>query len=395
MKIVITDGYRWSYFQWFLLGLQKISKTEGISFELDIPLIKKLTFSNNHYVAGIGRKLMRKMYPDSYNLDGYIVLDNGEKRTFTIDSADAPFLFDEEKLKKVDVYFKMQCPKDLKVFHLTPEITIPWCDHAHVDASLSLTQRGARKEIKNLQQYASKIKPLMIGPRSLSKENGYKSLVKGYENYIKEQTTDKPKKLMCYFGNALGPKPEENISSVDWDWEADIMGFYKGAVSHPNEKRARAAELVSEEDNCDARVISLGYADRKEKGETKAASKISHEVVPLEDFCRYISSFHYNLNISGYRLSIPNRFIESFMVGTAIITDKLAVKWYQPFESEVIETVEMGYLKNEDVDWDTFRELLKDLQDSKPEEVIKEYNGKWVPEKVSEYIIRTLVEVNQ
>lgn len=51
-----------------------------------------------------------------------------------------------------------------------------------------------------------------------------------------------------------------------------------------------------------------------------------------------------NLNISGYRMSVPNCFIESFMVGTAIMTDELFVKWYKPFDKEVFETIGMSYL---------------------------------------------------
>lgn len=37
-KVVITSGYRWSYFQWFLLGLYELEKQGEISLELKLPL---------------------------------------------------------------------------------------------------------------------------------------------------------------------------------------------------------------------------------------------------------------------------------------------------------------------------------------------------------------------
>ncbi|WP_305818610.1 hypothetical protein [Photobacterium leiognathi] len=57
-------------------------------------------------------------------------------------------------------------------------------------------------------------------------------------------------------------------------------------------------------------------------------------------------------------MSIPNRFIDSFISGTAILTDELSVKWYQPFGCEVYETVAIGYKKTDDVDWNKY---IKDL----------------------------------
>ncbi len=85
------------------------------------------------------------------------------------------------------------------------------------------------------------------------------------------------------------------------------------------------------------RIFSFWEAD----GESKRNTEL---IIPLDKFGLHVGKFQYNLNISGYRLSMTNRFIESFMDGTAVLTDKLYVKWYKPFTSEVIKTVEMGYL---------------------------------------------------
>ena len=262
-EVVITSGYRWSYFQWFLLGFYQLEEKEKIDLKFKLPFSSfLLTKFSNDFLIRIADKLRRVFEKDSYNMDGYIVYhENGKKvmKFFSIDSADAPYLFDKEKLDKSNVYFKMQCPLNLDKdgFELTEQITIPWLDQKHNDENLKLTDRGARKTIEIDKE---KIKPLMLGPRQLSRGNSYQKLQKGYNNYIKEQEKNKSKNLMCYFGNALGPKVEKN-PIPDFDWEGDIMGYFKDEISHPNEKRAKVADIISQIDNCDARVISSKNAD--------------------------------------------------------------------------------------------------------------------------------------
>ena len=91
-------------------------------------------------------------------------------------------------------------------------------------------------------------------------------------------------------------------------------------------------------------------------------------------------------------MSIPNRFIESFIAGTAIFTDKLAVKWYRPFDDEVVETVQMGYLKDSEIDWNAVEKDINNLPDISKEHILKLFNKKWAPIKVAEYIVSSLVE---
>lgn len=385
IEVVITSGYRWSYFQWFLLGLYQLEEKRKINLKFRLPFASfLLTKTSNDFISRVADKLKRMTESDSYNMDGYIVYsENGKKikSTFSIDSADAPFLFDKKKLDNFDVYFKMQCPLDFddSGFWLTEHILIPWLDHEHVDKSLKLTDRGLRNQIEINKD---KIKPLMVGPRRLARGNSYKKLKDGYNNYIKEQTNKKTKNIMCYFGNALGPKVEEN-PIPDFDWEGDIMGYFMNDISHPNEKRAKVADIVYKMDNCDARVISGKNADSK---------IVEHKdlIIPLEKFCEHIAQFRWNVNVSGYRMSIPNRFIESFMVGTGIITDKLSVKWYKPFNEEVYETVPMGYLPMKQVDWETFEFDMKHLPCLDSEKVVEAFEDKWSPMTVAQYIIDTV-----
>ncbi|OXC22977.1 hypothetical protein AYP82_08240 [Lactobacillus crispatus] len=385
-KLVITSGYRWNYFEWFLLGFKDLEKRGIINIEYDLPVASRLLMhSNSELCSNIINHLKNVTETDTYNMEGYFVYENGDKKYFCIDSADSPFLFDESSLKRVTTYFKMQCPKNLDddSFKLTDKVSIPWSDHAHKDLNLNLTDPGERRVIKSITPYKSKIKPLMIGPRQLAVGCGYKALKKGYDNYLNDQTYNKSKKIMCYFGNAAGPGMKKNVVKPDFDWEKDLMGYYKNNLSHPNEKRAKVAKYIEKLPSSDARIISQGNSDSNAKRNEKL-------IIPLKDFCKHISKFQYNMNVSGYRLSIPNRFIESFMVGTAIFTDKLSVKWYKSFDDEVRETVEMGYLPINEVDWKGFENDLRKLPESNPEKVIKTFRKKWAPEVVARYIIDTV-----
>ena len=188
---------------------------------------------------------------------------------------------------------------------------------------------------------------------------------------------------MCYFGNSLGPKPEKYTSNPDFDWEADIMAYFGNKVNHPNEKRAYVADYIATIENCDARIITRNNADT-------GIQENKDLVVPLEDFCDFISEFEYNINVSGYRMSIPSRFIESFIVGTGIITDKLRVKWFLPFEEEVKQTVEMGYLPMNEVDWQSFKKDLSSIPKTDSNKIIELYEKKWSPISVANYIIDTV-----
>lgn len=394
-KVIITSVKRWSYFQWFLLGFYQLDREGAIDFEVSCPIVERpFLWSQSKLAQRIGHRLLReyrKRWEDSYQLMGVIQLPDGRIRRFCIDAADSPFLFERQCLEEQDCYFKMQCPVqfDEQGFRISKNVIVPWCEHRHEDMALKSNVRGKRKRFPDLLVYSQKIRPLMIGPRRLSFGNNFKSLQKGYENYVSAYLAQKNKRIMCYFGNAEGPQLERDVSidTMDWDWEADIMSAYRGVLEHPNVKRARIADLIASIDNCDARVISRGAAD------SSNSVKDTAKIVPLEEFCSFVAQFQYNTNISGYRLSIPNRFIESFMVGTAIITDKCSVRWYLPFDTcEVLETERMGYEMDADVDWSR---VLRDLQDvpiSDPAAIRAAFERKWRPDVVARYIVDTVGE---
>lgn len=384
IPVVVFTHYspRWSYFQYILLGLYHLEEQRKIRIKYKCDYF----FRFSRYMPGyeLVRKIFSYLLPrfvkDSCLVTGYVEI-LGKKNYFCIDSADSPYIFSESELKKSDSYFKMQCPKEIKAegFRLTDDVIIPYCDYEF--------QKGikTRKFIADIECYKHKIKPLMVGFRSLGYTNSKKALEKGFLSYREGMCEKAEGRMMCYFGNALGPQINDGVVEPDFDSEADLMGYYKDKLSHPNIKRARIASLLSQKgDGYDARVISGGYCNKKDGIEKSL-------IVPLKDFCRHISKFEYNVNVSGFRLSIPNRFIESFIVGTAIFTDKLYVKWYQPFGKEVFETAEMGYLKEDSVDWNKISSDLVNAPIVNKKEVLSAFDEKWAPEKVASYMINTII----
>jgi hypothetical protein len=299
-------------------------------------------------------------------LSGYYKTSTGRIR-FAYDSFDTPFHFDISKLKKVDFYFKAQCPIEINEqgFELAPGVFIKFQPEA--------------------LQLKRKIYPAMLAPlyecKNLYSYDDLKTQYRGmfYEKICKEKI------LMAYFGNSKGPKPVYSNDPDLYHEESEILGFFRDKISHPNEKRDIAVKIIKElGEGFEGRIVIDGHSD---DGLRQSESPF---FIPMDEYPKHISKYKYNLNISGYRNSIPYRFVQSFAVGTAIVTDKLKVKWFKPFNKEVIETIDMGYLPNNDVDWDTFKCLIKNLPDINYEEVLDEFYKKWTPKAFANYVIDTL-----
>lgn len=359
------------YFQWFILGLYFLSAKDKIKVTLSP---KKLSekFFLRYYSIYLGlrkySKWFRKNEKEDYCLEGEITTGN-KTINFCYEIADCPYFFDTEYLKKVDLYFKAQCPDKMEKegFPLTPYIRIPY------------------KEI--VFAFEDKIRPSMLGPSCRSNNMySFTKLKNGLEN-IMYKGDEKIGMLMCYFGNSKGPKPTSPEKPDLYNRESDILGYFEDKISHPNEKRAVVTRMILESgEGFDGRLINDGHFGSDGKPTN------AHLIIPLVDYASHISKYKYNLNISGNRLSIPNRFIYSFAVGTAILTDKLHVKWYKSFGKEVFETTEMGYLKNEQVNWESFLQTIKNLPDVHPNEVLKEFYDKWCPEAFASYIVNTCLD---
>ena len=385
------------YFQWFLTGLYLLQDSHKINFRFSgINLFRRLSFLiKNEFICRVlyyieCQILNCGMDKRDYNLEGYVLFESG-KRHFCIDCSDAPYSFDSTLLEKVDFYFKMQFPLNFNKegFSLTPDVIIPYCDRKFkVTRKVGKKISGERVQCQNLFDNLHKIKPAMIGIRRLSYSNSKKSLLTSYKNKLNTRFDCYKGKAMCYFGSASGPAANEYSPSdvPDYTSESEIMAYFGNRLHHPNLKRSRVTSILKSL-GCeyDARLISDGPSD---SGNVKEHTDL---IIPLEKFSEHVSKYEYNINISGYRMSIPNRFIDSFMVGTAIFTDKLSVKWYLPFDKdEVVETIPMGYLPEISIDWGKYKEDLLSLPPANRERVLELFREKWAPDIFAQYVIDTI-----
>ena len=385
--VVITKMTpRWRPFQIFILGLYELERLGEIKLKFRCDWFYRIStiLPDLPHLGGVLHQLAVFFLKDSYNIEGYVE-QNGQRHTFCIDSADSPSAIDGEALNRVNIYFKMQCAKDIdfeKGFRITDEVYTPYYDHKHVCKEKNIRDFGEHLPLITEKENANKIKPCVVGFRRLADGNSYIALRNGWENYRKGALKKACKKAMCYFGNAFAIVKNDH-GKLDWDQESHLLTYFP-KLNHPNEKRARIAEIMQRlGDNYDARLINSGTA----------LNPIPHreQVIPIDKYCAHISNFQYNYNVSGIRMSIPNRFMESFIVGTAIITDKLAVKWYLPFDEEVVETIEMGYLPIDSIDWNNVKKDILSLPEISKQKILDLYEKKWAPIPVARYMVSTVL----
>lgn len=385
--VVITKiTPNWRPFQIFIFGLYELERLGEIKLKFRCDWFFRIStiLPDLPHLGGVMHQLALFFLEDTYIMEGYMEY-TGTRHAFCIDCADSPSGYDGELLKKVKTYFKMQCPIEIDIekgFRLTDDVYTPYYDYRHKDKKLKVKQPGERLPLDIDKKDINKIRPCVVGFRRLADGNSYVALRNGWENYRKGALKQAHKKAMCYYGNAYGPASRID-TFIDWNSEMSISGHFP-QLNHPNEKRTKIAKLMqSLGAEYDARLINSGTIEKP-----KIDAKL---IIPIDKFCAHISNFQYNYNVSGIRMSIPNRFMESFIVGTAIITDKLAVKWYLPFDEEVVETVEMGYIPQEKVDWKKAKEDLVNLPDISKDKVLEQYERKWAPIPVARYLVTTVL----
>lgn len=391
--VEITRIPRHSYYEWFVLGFYELERKGLIKFKLNVDWVRTVAkYTKSRWINGPLKRTFRRW--EEYNLEGRI-LYKGKTFTFCIDGNDNPNAYDSKDLDSVHCYFKMQCPLSFEGdgFRLTDKVVLPWCDHR--DNQGVVSRDGERAVLHNFAGYVNKIHPLMIGTRMLSWGLSYRALRGAYDEYVSGSYVKANKKLMSYFGNSYGPLPSNKTTHFNFNHENDVLAFGGESINHPNEKRKIASDFIhSLGDQYDARMLSERHVGGKEN---LPGPPITHPelFIARDEFCKHISNFQYNLNISGFTMSIPNRFIESFMVGTAIVTDKLSLKWYKPFGCEVVETVPMGYLPMDEVDWDQFKKDIANLPPVNKKDILHEFDTKWRPDVVAQYMIDKILAAGE
>ena len=349
----------YTYFQWFLVGLYKheLRGSFNVEFKLD-PYYSVFYFILPQFFQKLFYKYLHKYFYKNEMpiMRGWYEFE-GKKQSFCYETNDSPFWFSECDLENVNIYFKAQHPIEFN------------------ENGFQLSNKLVIKYPKTFFKYLYKVRPSMLGPRILCVGITKKTLLKAYDNYINSGITTKSRFLMAYFGTDKFPnKLIESKNEIDYNDEASLMFHFKNSLSHPNIKRGILHKyLYQKSPEVDSRLISSGSPS-----------------ISLSEFQKHVAQFKYNLNVSGFRMSIPNRFIDSFSVGTCIVTDKLKIKWYKPFTSEVVEFDELGYLDDDEIDWPKIFYTLDNLIEPNSKEIIDIFKNYWSPDAFISYIINEL-----
>lgn len=351
------------YFEWLVFGLQLLHDAGEIEFKLQTTATTP-PFRLHAKAAPAMRRVLPGLMDALSRGSGAILTGSletgGEKRRFLVDLADSPYMFQVDALLETDVYFKVQCPATLdpRGFPIARDAFVPY----HPDV---LT-------------YQNRIHPAMLG-RPLSRTLNQRQNARILERWQAAGHGVKDVALFAYFGTDKG---------LTHGPEGVVMQRFGDRVSHPNLKRGRLVEELRRRypTQCDARVLTTEHASRR-------GPQISDARYP-----ETVGRAWHNINISGFRRSLPFRFVDSFLTGAAVPADELALRWYEPFEmgTEVIDLGPMGYEREDAVDWDHVWRVLDALYDE-PLAVRKErqahiaarFERYWHPRAFARYVVQT------
>lgn len=290
---------------------------------------------------------------------------------FAYDVTDSPFTFALAHLEMVDVYFKTQCPIhfDPEGYPLSSEVRVPY----HPDVLSFRTQ----------------IVPAMsTGPitNTLNLDRNLKALARN-ASYVSET---KNMRIFASFGGDKGPPAwnREDFVTAPHNYmnERTIMRRYP-EIQHPNEKRAQMVRILRNmrKPDVDARIWNTKDPE------------IQGNVLEWSDYLRAVGCSIWNINVAGFRRSLPFRFLDSFQVGCGIATDSIGTKWYREFERdvEVVEFGELGYETAENTRWDLIRSRMESIYEStrldrpNSREIRQLFEEKWHPKRLAEYFLKT------
>ncbi len=351
------------YFEWFVFGLQLLHDAGEIEFRLQTTFTTppfRLHAKAAPAVRRVFPRLMDALSRGSGAMLTGTVEAGGEKRRFVMDLADSPYLFQTDLLVETDVYFKAQCPVsfDPRGFPIAKDAFFPY----HPDV---LT-------------YQSRIRPAMLG-RPLSRTLVQRRNARILAHWREAGQGVKDTALFAYFGT---DKP------ILHGPEGVVMSRFGALVAHPNEKRGLLVEEMRRRylTRIDARVLNTDHASRR-------GAQIYDAAYP-----QVVGRAWHNINISGFRRSLPFRFIDSFLTGTSVPADELALRWYAPFEqgTEVFDLGPMGYEPADAVDWNRVWAVLDGLY-NEPESIRTErrrhiqdrFERLWHPRAFARYVVQT------
>jgi hypothetical protein len=350
------------YFDWLTTGFGMLHEQGRIDYRFQ-GLGYNWLRQANPKISSVIRRLLpgtqKKMIqgPPGF-MDGTVQIAD-KRMTFTVDMMDTPYFVDHERLQNCDLYFKCQHPTTLDPtgFPINQHVRIPY------DPRILAQQQ--------------KLRPGMLG-RPLSRSLNYQknlSILKYWEGLA---STPRQHGLHVYFGTDEAPTGDGH--------EKYLVLFFLDRLQHPNPKRGELVRWVKQNlpTHSDARIV-------KSKDRAITGPALDDTSYPTT-----VASAPFNVNITGFRRSLPFRFIDSFIVGSAVPSDEMAVKWYLPFENEVEvwDLGRLGYEPAAEAEWTKAQDVLRDL-DARANEIhaanhsriLALYQEKWHPRAFANYVV--------
>ncbi len=345
------------YFDWLVTGFGLLQQQGKLDLRLKLPAAKAAL--SHRYVRwgakAIAPEMVKRINGTMWWLEGEI--DYGGKRaSFVFDVTDHGNSYAEHLLPHCHRYFKCQLPDSFP----QPQ---------KICSNISRPMPAAAIE------FAHKIKPAMLG-RPLSRALDVRKNIKLLSDWESKASAKKSTRILAYFGGDSDPESTSRLK--------DFQGQYQ----HPNVKRGRLVKCLRgfPADRVDARLVH-----------SQDSSLLGPELSDDESYAKKVASAAYNVNISGLSLSLPFRFIDSFLLGTAVLTDTLGIHWYEPFDAEeVIELGAMGYELEGEVDWQNIESRLQQYinSDSSNDEarflfLRERYQRLWSPQALAQYVLNS------
>jgi len=365
------------YFEWLYTGLQILEQEdkietihEGSSWDCFLRKHPRVYGKLNQYFPDLSQLI----FPvDHFSMFGVVELA-GKQARFAYDVTDSPFTYALAQLELCDVYFKTQCPVlfESEGYPLSNTIRIPY--HPSV-----LTHQN-------------RIRPAMsTGP--ITSTFDLKRNLKLLEHCRSIPASAKRLKIFASFGGDKGPPPWEFADSApaphNYHNERSIVTLYGEKIQHPNEKRAEVVRILRK----------WGKADVDGRIWSSKDPEVQGDALPWNHYLATVAESVFNINVSGFRRSLPFRFLDSFQVGCGIATDTIGTRWYRPFdkEIEVVEFGDLGYESKSNTHWEKIAENLEtlynsiELKDNRSDAIREMFATKWHPKRLAEYFIEECV----
>lgn len=361
------------YFEWIYTGLQILHEKGEIELLQEGSSWEKFLRKHPRVWGKFDQKfpeLSKLLFPvDHFSMFGRIE-QSGKSMRFSYDVTDSPFTYSLAHLELSDLYFKGQCPIEFEEegYPLSNTVRVPY--HPYV------------------LEARDKIRPCM-STGAITSTFDLKRNLKVLESNASIRVASKKNRIFASFGGDQGPRAWETSdlppAPHNFRNERSIVSLYGEQIQHPNEKRAEIVRILRKWgfDDIDARIWN------------SKDSTIQGDALAWPDYLKTVCASAFNVNVSGFRRSLPFRFLDSFQVGCGIATDTLGVKWYVPFdqEIEVVEYGDLGYESMENTDWGGIENRLREIYDGidlskdSGDELRQMFAKKWHPESLGRYFI--------